>query len=111
MLAHSAAYVAGDEILVQSAANVRAPGHAAGEGELDLGVVELLDIDALGHRSRHGGRLDDLHARCTHAMPRRHFLHPHNLHPSAFCCGAAAQRHNFHAHASQQPPGPDISPG
>ena len=56
-----------------------APGHAAGEGELDLGVMELLDVDALGQGSRHGGSLDDLHARRAHAMPRGHLLRCHNM--------------------------------
>lgn len=51
------------------------PDDAAGEGKLDLGVVELLDVGALGHGGRDGGRLDDLQARRAHPMPRRHLLH------------------------------------
>jgi len=50
------------------------PRHAPHEREADLGVVELLDVDALAGGGRHGRCLDDLHARRAHAMPRGHLL-------------------------------------
>lgn len=51
-----------------------APCEAAGERELDLGVVELLHVDSLGHGRRHCCSLDDLQAGRAHPVPGRHFL-------------------------------------
>ena len=55
------------------------PDHLAGEGELDLGVVELLDVGALGESSRHNLGLDDGDAGLPDAMPASH-LRIHLLH-------------------------------
>ena len=44
------------------------------EGELDLGVVELLDVVALAECCRDDSSLDDLDAREAHAVSRPHFL-------------------------------------
>ena len=46
-----------------------------GQGELDFGVVELLDVVPLAESSRDDGSLDDLDAREPHSVPRAHLLH------------------------------------
>eukprot|EP00850_Spirogloea_muscicola_P017502 SM000151S01490 [mRNA] locus=s151:179004:180190:+ [translate_table: standard] len=49
------------------------------EGELDLGVMELLGVVSLAHLGCHHGGLDDLDARRAHAVSRRHLV-VHLLH-------------------------------
>lgn len=44
------------------------PDLPVGQGELDLGVVELLGVHTLTESDRDGGCLDDLDARHAHAM-------------------------------------------
>ena len=71
----SATQVAGVQGLSQRLQQDRlAPGDAARERELDLGVVELLHVDALGQGCGHGRGLDDLQAGRAHPVPGRHFL-------------------------------------
>ena len=48
------------------------PDDLAGERELDLGVVELLDFGTLGERSRHHLGLDDGDAGLPDAMSASH---------------------------------------
>ena len=48
------------------------PDDLAGERELDLGVVELLDVGALGEGCGHHLSLDDGNARLPHAMSTSH---------------------------------------
>ena len=67
------------------------PCHAACQREFDVGVVELLHVDALCHGCRHSGRLDDLQARRTYAMPGCHFLQSRALfRPYALCDGSSS---------------------
>lgn len=42
--------------------------------ELDVQVVELLRVGALAELGRHDASLDDLHARCTYPVARRHLV-------------------------------------
>ena len=48
------------------------PDDLAGEGELDLGVMELLDVGALGQGCRHDLGLDDGDAGLSHTMSAGH---------------------------------------
>ncbi len=53
-----------------------APDDLVREGELDLGVVELLDVVTLALGGGDGGRLDDLDAGEPHPVAGPHLLHP-----------------------------------
>jgi len=50
------------------------PDDLVRDGELDLGVVELLDVVTLAHGGRDGGGLDDLDAGEPHAVAGTHLL-------------------------------------
>ena len=51
-----------------------APDDLVCQGELDLGVMELLDVVALAHGGRDCGGLDDLDAGEPHAVAGPHLL-------------------------------------